>query len=66
VTDLKADNDEAYKRINTAVDLDAIKEKAINELGMFYATQDCIRFGNFNIGFFGLLFAILPPELFFV
>ena len=25
VTDLKADNDEAYKRINTAVDLDAIK-----------------------------------------
>ena len=42
VTDLKADNDEAYKRINTAVDLDAIKEKAINELGMFYATQDQI------------------------
>ena len=42
VTDLKADNDEAYKRINTAVDLDAIKEKAIDELGMFYATQDQI------------------------
>ena len=42
VTDLKADNDEAYKRINTAVDLDVIKEKAINELGMFYATQDQI------------------------
>ena len=31
-----------YKRINTAVDLDVIKEKAINELGMFYATQDQI------------------------
>ena len=42
VTDLKADNDEAYKRINTAVDLDAIKAKAIDELGMFYATQDQI------------------------
>ncbi len=42
ITDLKADNDEAYKRINTAVDLDAIKETAINNLGMFYATEDQI------------------------
>lgn len=42
ITDLKADNDEAYKRINTAVDLDAIKETAINDLGMFYATEDQI------------------------
>ena len=42
ITDLKADNDEAYKRINTAVDLDEIKETAINDLGMFYATEDQI------------------------
>lgn len=42
ITDLKADNDEAYKRINTAVDLDAIKKTAINDLGMFYATEDQI------------------------
>ena len=39
IADLRAENDEAYKRISTAVDLDAIKEKAINELGMFYATE---------------------------
>lgn len=42
IADLKAENDEAYKRINTAVDLDAIKNTAINELGMFYASQDQI------------------------
>lgn len=42
IADLKADNDEAYKRINTAVDLDAVKNTAINELGMFYATEDQI------------------------
>lgn len=39
ISDLKAENDEAYKRISTAIDLDAIKDKAINELGMFYATS---------------------------
>ena len=42
IADLKAENDEAYKRINTAIDLDAIKNTAINELGMFYATQEQI------------------------
>ena len=42
ITDLKADNDEAYKRINTTVDLDGIRNTAINELGMFYATEDQI------------------------
>ena len=42
ISDLKAENDEAYKRISTAVDLDAIKNTAINELGMFYATADQI------------------------
>ncbi len=39
IADLRAENDEAYKRISTAVDLDAIKDMAINELGMFYATS---------------------------
>lgn len=42
ITDLKADNDEAYKRINTTIDLDGIRNTAINELGMFYATEDQI------------------------
>ena len=39
IANLKAENDEAYKRINTAIDLDAIKNTAINELGMFYAAE---------------------------
>ena len=42
ITDLKADNDEAYKRINTTIDLDGIRNTAINDLGMFYATEDQI------------------------
>jgi len=42
ISDLKAENDEAYKRISTAVDLDVVKEKAISELGMFYATEEQI------------------------
>lgn len=42
IADLKAENDEAFKRINTAIDLDAIKNTAIDELGMFYATEEQI------------------------
>jgi len=42
ITDLKADNDARYKEIVTSVDLDYIKDVAINELGMQYATEDQI------------------------
>lgn len=42
ITDLKADNDARYKEIVTSVDLDYIKEVAITELGMQYATEDQI------------------------
>ena len=42
ISDLRAENDEAYKRISTAIDLEAVKDTAINELGMFYATSDQI------------------------
>lgn len=42
ISALRAENDEAYKRISTAVDLEAIKDIAINKLGMFYATSDQI------------------------
>lgn len=37
ITDLKADNDEAYKRISTSIDLESVKNAAMNELGMAYA-----------------------------
>lgn len=42
IANLKAENDEAVKRINTAIDLDAIKTTALDELGMFYATEEQI------------------------
>ena len=40
--DMKADNDARYKQITTSVDLNAIKDAAINRLGMKYASQDQI------------------------
>lgn len=40
ITDLKADNDARYKEIITSVDLNHIKDVAINELGMQYATEE--------------------------
>lgn len=42
VANLKTDNDAALKRINTSVDLESIKNTAINELGMVYPAKDQI------------------------
>ena len=42
IADLKADNDEAYKRISTSVDLESVRDKAMNELGMTYARESQI------------------------
>ena len=42
IANLKAENDEAVKRMNTAIDLDAIKETALYDLGMFYASEEQI------------------------
>lgn len=42
IANLKADNDANYKRITTSVDLNEIKDIAINELGMTYASEDQI------------------------
>jgi cell division protein FtsL len=42
ITDLKADNDANYKRITTSVDLNEVKDIAMNQLGMTYATEDQI------------------------
>ena len=44
IADLKTDNDTTLKRINTSVDLNQIKEKAIGELGMVYASQDQVAY----------------------
>lgn len=40
---LKEDNDAYYSEVLTSVDLNEIRDKAINELGMQYATEDQIR-----------------------
>lgn len=42
VTDLKTDNDATLKRINTSINLENIKNTAINELGMVYPSKDQI------------------------
>lgn len=42
LTEKKAHNDARYNEIMTSVDLDYIKNTAINELGMSYATEDQI------------------------
>lgn len=42
IADVKADNDEAFKRINTSVNLDAVRNTAMTELGMSYAKESQI------------------------
>lgn len=42
IADVKADNDEAYKRINTSVNLEAVRNAAMTELGMSYAKESQI------------------------
>lgn len=41
---LKTDNDAALKRIETSVDMEAIKTVAINELGMTYPSSEQINY----------------------
>lgn len=40
--DVRADNDEAYKRISTARNLDSVRNAAMTELGMSYAKESQI------------------------
>lgn len=40
VTDLRADNDARYKSVTTSVDLNHVKDVAINKLGMDYPSED--------------------------
>ncbi|MDO4262339.1 MAG: cell division protein FtsL [Eubacteriales bacterium] len=42
--ELKKENDDDYTRIMTSVDLDYIRDVAINELGMVYAQEDQVIF----------------------
>lgn len=40
LSDLKTENDDEYNRVVTSVDLEEIRDIAINELGMVYAQED--------------------------
>lgn len=44
INDLKAENDARYKSISTSVDIDHIKDVAINELGMSYPSKKQIKY----------------------
>ena len=44
LNELKADNDAYYSDVMSSVDLDEIRDRAINELGMEYATEDQIKY----------------------
>ena len=40
VANLRADNDAKYKELTTSVDLEYVKDVAMNQLGMTYATEE--------------------------
>lgn len=42
IADMQSDNDARYKEITTSVDLNSIKDQAINRLGMKYASAEQI------------------------
>ncbi len=44
LNDLKLENDATYSRINSNMDLEQIRDTAINELGMTYAKEGQIEF----------------------
>lgn len=48
LVDLRADNDAAMKRLHTSIDYEEIKNKAMNELGMIYPTENQIQYYNIN------------------
>lgn len=46
LSEMKAENDDEYNRVTTSVDLEEIRETAINELGMVYAEADQVILYN--------------------
>ena len=49
IMELRMDNDAAMKRVETSVNLDDIREQAMNVLGMVYPSQDQIIYFEVNI-----------------
>lgn len=44
LNELKADNDAYYNEVTTDIDLDEIRDKAVNKLGMQYPTEEQIKY----------------------
>lgn len=44
VLNLKNDNDALQKKISSSVDLDAVRRRAMEELGMIYPSEDQIQY----------------------
>ena len=62
IADLKADNDEAYKRINTSVDLDSIRNTAMTKYGMSYAKESQIVYYTVNDDDYMNQYSEIPRE----
>lgn len=62
ISALKAENDETYKRLSTAIDLESIKNTAINELGMFYATEKQIIYYTVDTDDYMNQYIAIPEE----
>lgn len=62
ILDLRTDNDAALKRVETSVNLDDIKDKAMNVLGMVYPTQDQIIYFEINVDDFMNQYQDIPRQ----
>lgn len=59
---LKMNNDAEYKRVVSSVDLEAVKDTAINELGMVYAGEGQVLTYNSQDGDYVKQYSEVPAE----
>ena len=62
VIDMRADNDARYKEITTSVDLQHIKDVAINKLGMSYPTEDIVVYYSIDNSNFMDQYGDIPKQ----
>lgn len=62
LSELKTENDDEYNRLMSSVDLNSIRETAINELGMVYANADQIVLYDSHTNDYVRQFGEIPQE----
>lgn len=62
IADVKADNDEAFKRVNTSVNLDNVRNAAMTELGMSYAKESQIVYYSVSADNYMNQYSEIPEE----